>query len=56
MSVDLKTGIVDSGRVAPTVSSSRTIFGLVGMARLQKGCALVAITGAEKVLSVRVSS
>ncbi|KAK9864404.1 hypothetical protein WJX84_006665 [Apatococcus fuscideae] len=53
MSVDLKTGIVDSGRVAPTVSSSRTIFGLVGMARLQKGCALVAITGAEKVAILR---
>lgn len=49
MSVDLQTGLIDTGRVAPAVSNNRTIFGLVGLARLQKGCALVAVTGAEQV-------
>ena len=49
MSVDLRTGLIDTGRVAPAASTNRTIFGLVGLARLQKGCALVAITGAEQV-------
>ena len=49
MSVDLRNGLIDTGRVAPTVATNRTIFGLVGLARLQKGCALVTVTGAEKV-------
>lgn len=54
MSVDLRTGLIDTGRVAPGVSTNRTIFGLVGLARLQKGCALVAITGAEQVCDCAV--
>ncbi len=49
MSVDLRTGLIDTGRVAPSTTSARTIFGLVGLARLQNGCALIAVTGAEKV-------